>query len=146
MVRATIHYVTNPPGPGEPMLTYVTEDEARSTMCVEPGVDVEISDVRGANPTLRREGFQLVQAGVDHRPSAGGDGGFDALCERLGPLALGGRDGRAERDDGPLRLGPVLALGQDAAGAGQVDRYHRHAALDGQVGGAASERLAPSVR
>jgi hypothetical protein len=84
MVRATIHYVTNPPGPGEPMLTYVTEDEARSTMCVEPGVDVEISDVRGANPTLRREGFQLVDhtSAVPDLEALEGDADLDRVYGR----------------------------------------------------------------
>ena len=84
MVRATIHYVTNPPGRGEPMLTYVTEDEARSTMCVEPGVDVEISDVRGTNPTLRREGFQLVDhtSAVPDLEALEGDADLDRVYGR----------------------------------------------------------------
>lgn len=59
-VRAEINYVRNAPGPGEPLLTFVTEDESLSTMQVLPGEMVTITDVRDEAPSLGREGFVLV--------------------------------------------------------------------------------------
>jgi hypothetical protein len=59
-VRATVNYIRNPPPAGAPPLTYVTEDEARSTMIAEPGRVVWIDDVRDTSTTLAREGFELV--------------------------------------------------------------------------------------
>lgn len=60
-VRAEVNYVRNPPGPGAEPLTFVTADEARSTMQTLPGCEVWIEDVRGTETTLDREGFVLVQ-------------------------------------------------------------------------------------
>jgi hypothetical protein len=59
-VRAEVNYVRNPPPPGGPPLTFVTEDEHRSTMQVRPGVPVWIEDVRGTETSLDDEGFVLV--------------------------------------------------------------------------------------
>jgi len=59
-VRAEINYVRNPPGPDDPPLTFVTADEARSTMQTLPGCPVWIEDVRGTGTTLDREGFVLA--------------------------------------------------------------------------------------
>lgn len=60
-----MNYVRNPPADGEPVLTFVTEDEAASTMVVTPGEDVWVHDLRGVDTALDREGFVLV----DHASS-----------------------------------------------------------------------------
>jgi len=59
-VRAEVNYVRNPGPAGAAPLTYVTEDEPRSTMQTRPGREVWIHDVRGASTSLAREGFELV--------------------------------------------------------------------------------------
>ena len=76
-VRAEVNYVRNPPPDGAAPLTFVTEDERRSTMQAVPGHDVWIHDVRGVDTSLDREGFVLV----DH-PSAVPD--FDDIEEDPG--------------------------------------------------------------
>ena len=58
--RGEINYVRNPPGPSEPPLTFVTEDESRSTMVTLPGEPMWISDLRGTATSLDVEGFELV--------------------------------------------------------------------------------------
>lgn len=73
-VRAPVNYVRNPPPAGAAPLTFVTEDEPRSTMQTRPGRDVWIHDARGAATTLAREGFELVA----HRS---GIRDFDAIEE-----------------------------------------------------------------
>lgn len=60
VVRAEVHYVRNPPPPGVEPLTFVTEDEARSTMVVTPGEEVVLHDLRGTTTSLDAEGFELV--------------------------------------------------------------------------------------
>jgi hypothetical protein len=59
-VRAEINYVKNAPPPGAPTLTFVTENEALSTMEVLPGETVWIHDMRGLETSLDGEGFELV--------------------------------------------------------------------------------------
>ena len=61
----TIFYVRNPAGPQDPALTFVTERDEESTMVTRPGRDVWITDMRGEETSLDREGFQLVR----HRTS-----------------------------------------------------------------------------
>lgn len=58
--EAVINYVRNPVAPGEPPLTFVTEDETQSTMVTTPGVPVWIRNVRRQDVSLEREGFVLV--------------------------------------------------------------------------------------
>lgn len=60
-VRAEVHYVRNPPPAGAEPLTFVTEDEARSTMVVTPGEEVVLHDLRGTTTSLDVEGFELVR-------------------------------------------------------------------------------------
>lgn len=60
-VRATVNYVRNPPPPGGAPLTFVTADEAHSTMETLPGRDVWIHDARASETSLDREGFVLVE-------------------------------------------------------------------------------------
>lgn len=60
-VEALINYVRNPVAPGEAPLTFVTEDESRSTMVTTPGMPVWISDLRGQQTSLEHEGFVLVK-------------------------------------------------------------------------------------
>jgi hypothetical protein len=57
-VLADINYVRN--ADGDP-LTFVTEDESRSTMVTSPGEPVWIQDVRGTQTSIDREGFMLVR-------------------------------------------------------------------------------------
>lgn len=59
-VRAEVFYVRNPQPDGVPPLTFVTENETRSTMVVTPGEEVELHDLRGTETVLDREGFVLV--------------------------------------------------------------------------------------
>jgi len=59
-VEAEINYIRNPPPPGGAVLEYVTEDETRNTMVTLPGRPVEITDARGLETDLDREGFKLV--------------------------------------------------------------------------------------
>lgn len=61
VVRAEVHYVRNPPPPGAGPLTFVTEDDARSTMVVTPGEEVVLHDLRGTATSLDVEGFELVR-------------------------------------------------------------------------------------
>jgi hypothetical protein len=60
-VEAEINYVRNPPPPGGAVLEYVTEDEDRNTMITLPGRVVTITDGRGLDTDLDREGFRLVR-------------------------------------------------------------------------------------
>lgn len=60
-VLATINYVRNPVAPGEPALTFVTEDPDRSTMATLPGCEVRIENLRGQRTSLDVEGFELVE-------------------------------------------------------------------------------------
>ncbi|MET0371394.1 MAG: CmcJ/NvfI family oxidoreductase [Sphingobium sp.] len=61
-VIGTVNYIRNPPLPTEPGLEHHTEDEPRTTMIVEPGRAVTITDARPARDsfTLDNQGFQLV--------------------------------------------------------------------------------------
>lgn len=59
-VRATVNYVRNAPPEGE-TLTFVTEDESRSTMEILPPEEVWIVDGRSLETDLDREGFKLVR-------------------------------------------------------------------------------------
>lgn len=56
-----MHYVRNPPPAGAELLTFVTEDESRSTMVVTPGEEVVLHDLRGTPTSLDVEGFELVR-------------------------------------------------------------------------------------
>ena len=60
VVSADVNYVRNPPAEGEPALTFVTNDEALSSMVTHPGRRVDIRDVRGERTSLDVEGFQIV--------------------------------------------------------------------------------------
>lgn len=60
-VEAEINYVRNPPAPGGTVLEYVTEDESRNTMITLPGQRMTITDARGMETDLDREGFRLVR-------------------------------------------------------------------------------------
>lgn len=66
-VRADVFYVRNPQPEGAEPLTFVTEDEARSTMVVRPGEEVALHDLRGTETSLDREGFELVPHTSDVR-------------------------------------------------------------------------------
>jgi hypothetical protein len=59
-VEAEINYVLNPPPPGGAVLEYVTEAEERNTMVTLPGQPMVITDARGMDTRLDREGFVLV--------------------------------------------------------------------------------------
>ena len=67
-VFGEINYVRNPVARGDPALTFVTERDRLSTMVVRPGREVWISDMRGQQTSLDRQGFQLV-----HHVSSAGD-------------------------------------------------------------------------
>lgn len=67
-VEAEINYIRNPPPPGGAVLEYVTEDEERNTMVTRPGQPMPITNARGMDTDLEREGFRLV-----HFPSAVAD-------------------------------------------------------------------------
>ena len=67
-VQAEINYIRNPPPPGGPVLEYVTEDEARNTMVTLPGQPMTITNARGMDTDLEREGFRLL-----HFPSSVAD-------------------------------------------------------------------------
>ena len=60
-VEAEINYVRNPPPPGGAVLEYVTEAEERNTMVTLPGQPMVITDARGMDTDLEREGFRLVR-------------------------------------------------------------------------------------
>jgi hypothetical protein len=75
MPRADVNYIRNAPGPDDgTVLEFVTEDETRSTMETLPGRTVDISDARGLDTDLDREGFAIV-----HHESAVAD--FDRIQE-----------------------------------------------------------------
>lgn len=59
-VTGEIFYIRNPVASGEPALTFVTERDHESTMVTRPGREVWISNMRGHESSLDREGFQLV--------------------------------------------------------------------------------------
>jgi hypothetical protein len=59
-VRSLVNYIRNPVEPGQPALTFVTERDDESTMITLPGREVLFHDMRGQDPSLDREGFQLV--------------------------------------------------------------------------------------
>jgi hypothetical protein len=61
VVLGAINYVRNAPAGGEPALTFVTEDEARSTMVTLPPQEMWITDGRPLATELDREGFLLVR-------------------------------------------------------------------------------------
>ena len=74
-VDAEINYIRNAPAAGDgTVLEFVTEDERRSTMETRPGRTVHITDARGLETDLDREGFVLV-----HHESAVDD--FDRIQE-----------------------------------------------------------------
>ncbi len=60
-VSGEIFYIRNPVAEGETALTFVTERDHLSTMVTRPGREVWISDMRGQETSLDREGFQLVR-------------------------------------------------------------------------------------
>jgi hypothetical protein len=64
-VEADINYVRNPPPAGGAVLEYVTEAEENNTMVTLPGRRMVITNARGMDTDLEREGFRLV-----HFPSA----------------------------------------------------------------------------
>jgi hypothetical protein len=75
MPRADVNYIRNALGPDDgTVLEFVTEDESRSTMETLPGRTVEITDARGLDTDLDREGFAIV-----HHESA--VAGFDRIQE-----------------------------------------------------------------
>ena len=59
-VQADVNYVRTPPSGGE-VLEFVTEAEERSTMQTLPGRAVTVTNARGLETDLDREGFVLVQ-------------------------------------------------------------------------------------
>jgi hypothetical protein len=59
-VLAEVNYIRNRPGPGDDVLEFITEDETQSTMVTLPGESMWITDVRGSNTDVDREGFVLV--------------------------------------------------------------------------------------
>lgn len=67
-VEAEINYVRNPPPAGGTVLEYVTEAEEHNTMITLPGQPMVITNARGMDTDLEREGFRLV-----HFPSAVAD-------------------------------------------------------------------------
>ena len=60
-VEAEINYVRNRPPDGAAVLEYVTEDESLNTMVTLPGQPMVITDARGLDTDLQREGFVLVR-------------------------------------------------------------------------------------
>jgi hypothetical protein len=60
-VTGEIFYICNPAASGEPALTFVTEQDHLSTMVTRPGRQMWITDMRGQETSLDREGFQLVR-------------------------------------------------------------------------------------
>jgi hypothetical protein len=60
-VRGEIYYIRNPVSAGEAPLTFVTERDHLSTMITRPGREMWITDLRGQETSLDREGFQLVR-------------------------------------------------------------------------------------
>jgi hypothetical protein len=74
-VDAAVNYIRNAPAASDgTVLEFVTEDESRSTMETLPGRTVRITDARGIDTDLDREGFVLV-----HHVSAVAD--FDRVQE-----------------------------------------------------------------
>lgn len=59
-VEAEINYVRNPPPPGAPKLEFVPAAEERNTMVTLPGQLVRITDARGWDTDLDRQGFLLM--------------------------------------------------------------------------------------
>ncbi len=59
VVHSVINYVRNPPAPGEEQLRFYSEAEELSTMQTLPGREVRITDARGLETSLDREGFGL---------------------------------------------------------------------------------------
>jgi hypothetical protein len=59
-VEAEINYVRNPPADRTAKLEYVTEAEEHNTMVTRPGQVMFITDGRGLDTDLDREGFRLV--------------------------------------------------------------------------------------
>jgi hypothetical protein len=55
-----VNYVRNRADEGAPSLTFVTEDEARSTMVTLPPQELLVTDARSLRTDLDREGFLLV--------------------------------------------------------------------------------------
>ena len=60
-VVAEVNYIWNPPTERGEVLEFVTEAEELSTMRTRPGRSVPITDARGLDTDLDREGFVLVQ-------------------------------------------------------------------------------------
>jgi hypothetical protein len=60
-VEADINYIRNPPPAGGTVLEYVTEAEERNTMITLPGQPMVITNARGMDTDLEREGFRLVR-------------------------------------------------------------------------------------
>ncbi|HLM18496.1 MAG TPA: CmcJ/NvfI family oxidoreductase [Acidimicrobiia bacterium] len=60
-VEAEINYIRNAPRDGDAVLEYVTEDESLNTMVTLPGQPMVITNGRGMDTDLEREGFQLVR-------------------------------------------------------------------------------------
>lgn len=115
-VRADVFYVRNPRPEGAEPLTFVTEDEERSTMVVRPGVEVELHDLRGTDTSLDREGFVLVPhaSTVEDFHAIEEDPAIDQLYLDEMEAFVGGLTGA----DRVLMLGP----GKKRYGEGAVDR------------------------
>ncbi len=60
-LRGEIFYIRNPAAARAPALTFVTEQDHLSTMVTRPGRQMWITDLRGQETSLDREGFQLVR-------------------------------------------------------------------------------------
>jgi hypothetical protein len=60
-VTGEICYIRNPVGSEAPALTFVTEQDHLSTMVTRPGRQMWITNLRGQEASLDREGFQLVR-------------------------------------------------------------------------------------
>src|SRR5690606_38181266 len=121
----------------------------------DPGVAV--TEGPGAPPgtgsgARHRRGLARVRTAAGLPPVRGGlvgehrDGTLDARCEPAGVLVVTGQQRIAERHRDRQSPWEVLALAEDAPGSLDVDRHHRHVAALGDVGRAATERLAPAVR
>jgi hypothetical protein len=115
-VRAEVFYVRNPRPEGAEPLTFVTEDEERSTMVVRPGEEVALHDLRGTETSLDREGFELVPHPSDVRDfhAIEEDPAVDQLYLQEMETFVGGLVGA----DRVLMLGP----GKKRYGESAVDR------------------------
>ena len=115
-VRAEVFYVRNPQPEGAEPLTFVTEDEERSTMVVRPGEEVVLHDLRGTETSLDREGFVLVPHASDVQDFHAIE--EDPAVDQLYLEEMEAFVGRLTGADRVLMLGP----GKKRYGESAVDR------------------------